>query len=140
MARVLVVDDDPTIRQLLTIAFSMDGHTVETLADGREVLATLRVSAERMIVFMDIMMPYVDGLAVCHQLQDEPELLARHAVVVMTAGLGSFEPFPSFIRDALGKPFHLERALALVERFDAESLAPHSAAARDLEAREARAV
>ena len=87
MARVLVVDDDAAIRQLLTFAFTMEGHTVETLADGRGVVEALRASSERVIVFMDVMMPHMDGLEVCRQLMEEPALLSRHAVVLMSAGL-----------------------------------------------------
>lgn len=120
MAHVLVVDDDATIRRLLTFAFTLEGHTVETLSDGLLVAETLRASAERIVVFMDLMMPYVDGWAVAAQLQAEPELLARHAVVIMSAGLNSSAPPPECAQDTLPKPFDLDRALRLVERLAAE--------------------
>lgn len=120
MAHVLVVDDDATIRRLLTFAFSMEGHTVETLPDGRGILDALRASSGRVVVFMDLMMPHLDGFAVCAQLESEPDLLARHAIVVMSAGLSASALPPACAREALAKPFDLNRALALVERLALE--------------------
>lgn len=120
MAHVLVVDDDATIRRLLTVAFTLEGHSVETLSDGLLVVETLRAAVGRVVVFMDLMMPCVDGWAVAAQLQAEPQLLARHAVVIMSAGLTSAAPSPDCARDTLPKPFNLDRALRLVERLAAE--------------------
>lgn len=120
MAHVLVVDDDATIRRLLTFAFSMEGHTVETLSDGRGALESLRAAPDRVIVFMDLMMPHLDGYAVCQQLESEPRLLELHAVVVMSAALHVDAPPPTCARETLAKPFDLNRALALVERLTLE--------------------
>jgi len=123
MARVLVVDDDATIRQLLTFAFTMEGHTVETLSDGRGVVEALQASAERVTVFMDVMMPHMDGLEVCRLLMEEPALLSRHVIVLMSAGLIPGEPLPGAVRETLAKPFNLERALLMVERLNAQPAA-----------------
>ncbi len=121
MAQVLVVDDDAAIRQLLTFAFSMEGHSVETLSDGRDVVEKLRASSERVIVFMDVMMPHMDGLEVCHLLVEAPELLSRHAVVLMSAGFVPGQPLPVVVQETLAKPFNLESALQLIEQFDKDS-------------------
>jgi CheY-like chemotaxis protein len=123
MTCVLVVDDDAAIRQLLTYALSMEGYAVDMLADGREVIGRLRATASRVIVLMDVMMPNMGGLMVCQRLLDEPDLLSRHAIVLMSAGFAPGEPLPEGVRAALAKPFRLERALALVERLGAEPLA-----------------
>ena len=123
MARVLVVDDDVAIRQLLTFALTMEGHRVETLSDGRGVIEALRESSERVVVLMDVMMPHLDGLEVCRLLTEEPALAARHAVVLMSAGLPSDVTVPRVARETLAKPFNLERALRLVERLGAEPAA-----------------
>ncbi len=120
MARILVVDDDAAIRQLLMFAFSMEGYDVEALSDGRDVVETLRASAERVTVFMDIMMPHVNGLEVCRQLMNEPALLSRHVVVLMSAGITPGEALPGSVRETLAKPFSLDRALRLAEQLGAE--------------------
>jgi CheY-like chemotaxis protein len=123
MARVLVVDDDAAIRQLLTFALTMERHLVEMLSDGRGVVETLRESSERIIVLMDVMMPHMDGLEVCRLLAEEPALAARHALVLMSAGLPPDATVPHVVRETLAKPFNLERVLRLVERLGAEPAA-----------------
>ena len=115
MARVLVVEDDPAIRQMLTFALDLEGHVVSSLGDGAEVTLTLRQASERVIVLLDLMMPRVTGWEVCEQLASEPELAARHAVVVMSAGITPDQRFPDVVRAALLKPYNLTTVLALVE-------------------------
>ena len=120
MARVLVVEDDPAIRQMLTIALELEGYVTSTLGDGTEVVSILRQATERVIVLLDLMMPRVTGWEVCERLASEPALAARHAVVVMSAGIAPGERFPDVVRAALLKPFNLNTALALVESLSAE--------------------
>ena len=68
---VLVVDDDATIRGLLQITLETEGFGVLTAADGVEGLE--RARAERPdLVILDIMMPGIDGLQVCHTLKSDP--------------------------------------------------------------------
>jgi CheY-like chemotaxis protein len=121
MARVLVVEDDPAIRQMLTFALELEGHAVEALGDGERVLATLAAAPERTVVLLDLMMPRVTGWEVCDLLAAEPELAARHAVVIMSAGITPEQRFPDVVRAALLKPFSLTVVLALVERLAVES-------------------
>ena len=120
MARVLVVEDDPAIRQMLTIALELEGYVTSTLGDGTEVVSTLRQTSERVVVLLDLMMPRMSGWEVCEQLGSEPALAARHAIVVMSAGITPGQRFPDVVRAALLKPFNLNTALALVESLSAE--------------------
>ncbi|MGZ3715263.1 MAG: response regulator transcription factor, partial [Ktedonobacterales bacterium] len=78
MACILVVDDDRAIRELMKFALECEGYTVATLSDGGEALRMLANLTEPCIVLMDLMMPGVDGWAVCRQLVAEPELLGQH--------------------------------------------------------------
>lgn len=128
MARVLVVEDDPAIRQMLTFALELEGYAVETLGDGERVVATLAAAPERTVVLMDLMMPRMTGWEVCERLAAEPELAARHAVVIMSAGITQDQRFPDVVRAALLKPFSLTVALALVERLAVESAPAHCGA------------
>ncbi len=115
MAHVLVVEDDPAIRQMLTVALEIEGHVTTTLSDGTNVVSTLQRATERMVVLMDLMMPRMTGWEVCERLAMEPELAQRHAVVVMSAGITPGDKFPDVVRAALLKPFNLTTALSLVE-------------------------
>src|SRR5579884_2387601 len=120
MTQVLVVDDDRAIRELLRIALEAEGYAVRVLADGRDVIETLRSMSEPCVLLMDLMMPGVSGWDVCEALQGDVRL-ARHPVVVMTAGLMKGDGFPPPARTLLCKPFELERVYALVESLVAEA-------------------
>ncbi len=115
MAHVLVVEDDPAIRQMLTVALEIEGHVTTTLSDGTNVVSTLQRATERVVVLMDLMMPRMTGWEVCERLALEPELAHRHAIVVMSAGITPGDRFPDVVRAALLKPFNLTTALSLVE-------------------------
>ena len=71
MARVLIVDDDKNIREVVRFALSRAGHEVVEAADGR---AALRAVAEQTIdaVVLDIIMPEEDGLEVCRKIRAQP--------------------------------------------------------------------
>ncbi len=124
MARVVVVEDDPAIRQMLAFALELEGYAVSSLGDGSQVVPTLQQATERVVVLLDLMMPRVTGWEVCQRLADEPALAARHAVVVMSAGITPDQRFPDVVRAALMKPFNLTTVLALVEKLCAEPESP----------------
>ncbi|HEX8727925.1 MAG TPA: response regulator [Ktedonobacterales bacterium] len=120
MARVLIVEDDPAIRQMLSIALEMEGYEVSAQGDGAQVISTLREAEGRVVVLLDLMMPRVNGWEVCERLSVEPALAARHAVVIMSAAIEPGMRFPEFVRAALLKPFTLSTALSLVEALSLE--------------------
>jgi two-component system response regulator MprA len=109
--RVLVVDDDRTIRESLRRSLGFNGFDVATAVDGADALA--RIAADRPdAVVLDVMMPRVDGLATCRILRaagDEVPILAltaRDAVVDRVAGLDAGAD------DYLRKPFGIAELLA----------------------------
>jgi two-component system alkaline phosphatase synthesis response regulator PhoP len=69
---VLVVDDDATIRRLLQITLETEGFSVTTAGDGVEGLRMAQESPRPDLVLLDIMMPGMDGLQVCHTLKNDP--------------------------------------------------------------------
>ncbi|EIZ80194.1 response regulator receiver domain protein [Novosphingobium sp. Rr 2-17] len=70
---VLIVDDDPHIRQLLTFAFGKAGMTTIEAGDGEAALA-LATARQPALVVLDINMPRMDGLEVCRRLRAEGEV------------------------------------------------------------------
>lgn len=70
--RVLVVDDDDVIRQLITVNFELEGFEVHTAADGAECLEVARRDHPDVIT-LDVMMPRLDGWAVAEALRNDPE-------------------------------------------------------------------
>ena len=66
--KILVVDDDPSIREILSIQLTRSGYEVTTAADGREAVTAFQAAAPDAIL-MDLMMPRLDGLASCQQIR-----------------------------------------------------------------------
>lgn len=80
--RVLVVDDDSDIRQLLVDRLSAEGYLVEEAADGRAALAILQDDTIDGLV-LDLDLPIIDGLDVLHHIRE----MSRHLpIMVITAG------------------------------------------------------
>lgn len=71
--RILIVDDDPHIRQLLVFAFGKAGFETSEAQDGEEALA-MTASASPDLVVLDINMPRMNGLEVCRRLRAEGDL------------------------------------------------------------------
>jgi len=112
MARVLVVDDDPKITQMLRRVLTLEGYEVATAGSGAESLLQLRAT-EPDLVILDILMPGMDGLEVCRRIRtvgDTPILLltAKDEVADRVEGLDSGAD------DYVVKPFALEELLARV--------------------------
>jgi len=68
MAKILIVDDDPHIRELARVFLQDEGFTTYEAADGLEALTLLESVAVEMVV-LDIMMPNMDGWELCRQLR-----------------------------------------------------------------------
>ena len=67
--KILVVDDDPDILDAVTMILESQGHEVVTARDGIEALATLKAEKPDLMI-LDLLMPKMDGFAVCKELQD----------------------------------------------------------------------
>jgi DNA-binding response OmpR family regulator len=79
-ARILVVDDDPTVSEVVARYLERDGFAVETVADGHSALDRALAEPPDLVV-LDLMLPGVDGLEVCRRLR----ALAPVPIVILTA-------------------------------------------------------
>ena len=82
-ASVLVVDDDPAIRERFCFQLRKDGFDLLTAANGEEALEVLKLNPVS-IIFTDIMMPVIDGMALIEKVRAEPKW-KNIPIVVMTA-------------------------------------------------------
>jgi len=82
LGRILVVDDDAAMRNLLAEYFSAEGFVVTTAADGDQALATIKSDCPGLIL-LDVMLPGVNGLEVLRRARRD----APSTVVVMLTGL-----------------------------------------------------
>jgi CheY-like chemotaxis protein len=115
--KILVVDDDPIIREMMVDILSLEGYEVCTARNGLEALEILR-AADNYLVFLDIMMQGIDGKQVCLMLEAEPAAYERHVIVLMSA-VSTLAEIGSLIKyDAkLPKPFFVEDVLRVVEPY-----------------------
>ncbi|MFD7919250.1 response regulator transcription factor [Streptomyces sp. NPDC059740] len=79
-ARILVVDDDPTVAEVVTGYLVRAGHTVDRAADGPTALARAEEAAPDLVV-LDLMLPGMDGLEVCRRLRERGPV----PVIMLTA-------------------------------------------------------
>jgi DNA-binding response OmpR family regulator len=117
VARVLVIDDDPVILQLLRVNFEIEGFEVVSAADGREGLERARRD-DPDVVLSDIMMPRLDGLQLVSELKVDPR--TRHLpVILLTAKAQNAEVQQGLdlgADDYVTKPFD---PLELIDRVNA---------------------
>jgi two-component system, OmpR family, response regulator MprA len=110
--KVLVVDDEPAVREALRRALTLEGYSVELAADGAEALHRVGDGVAADAVVLDVLMPGIDGLEVCRRIRlagnRVPVLMltARDEVADRVAGLDAGAD------DYLVKPFALEELLA----------------------------
>ena len=80
VARILVVDDEPNIREVVGLYLRRDGHTVISASDGKEALYLFRRSDPELVI-LDLMLPKLNGFEVCRRIQSE----RRVPVIMLTA-------------------------------------------------------
>lgn len=115
--KIVVIDDDKVTRKLLSEILSRNGYEVHVASDGQEGLALVKWEQPD-LVLTDLLIPLVDGIGVCQQIKDEPEL-NRTKVIVMSALKN-----PVMVREAraagaddfLDKPIKTEAMLELLRK------------------------
>ena len=119
---ILVVDDDPDIRQTLAEMLCEGGRRVATARDGYDALEKLDSLERPCLILLDLMMPRMSGLEFLDHLSQRPGL-EDVRVVVMSAhdGLRREAERYGTVRATLKKPFDFDGLLSLVDARGAES-------------------
>jgi CheY-like chemotaxis protein len=114
---VLVVDDDPDIREALEMVLETNGHVVVSASDGAEALAHLERDARRpCVILLDLMMPGMNGFELHEALTARPAWSAIPIVVITGAGADVEEMAAPLTSEILRKPFDLHTVLKAVNR------------------------
>ena len=119
--RLLVVDDEPDIRELVALNFTVEGFEVLTAADGYEA-ETLARSEHPDVIILDVMMPGRDGLEVLASLKSEPAT-CHIPVVLLTAKSGDDDIWTGWqagIDYYVTKPFDLDALVRYVSHLVGE--------------------
>ena len=112
MATLLVVDDDPKIRDLLRLYVEREGHRAAFAADGPEALAVAR-QLRPDLVLLDLMLPGLDGFEVCRRLREESDV----PILLLTARSGDSDKVVGLdlgADDYIVKPFSPRELMARV--------------------------
>ncbi|KQP13995.1 response regulator [Methylobacterium sp. Leaf93] len=115
--QVLIIDDDPATRDLLTRYLEKDGFRVASAADGREGLERARALRPR-VILLDVTMPRMDGWSVLRALRADPELGATPVIMVTVLDEQSLA-FSLGATDYLHKPIEWGHLKEAMERFRA---------------------
>lgn len=113
--RVLIADDDPSIRRLLAVSLEKQGYRTADACDGGEALDAMR-AGQADLVLLDLMMPKVTGWDVLTERAAAPELRKIPVIVITAArGDGVAKTLDDGICALLPKPFDLQALQALVK-------------------------
>jgi len=111
---ILVVDDDPVIRDMMVDILSFEEYPITVARNGREALETLR-GKESYLVFLDLMMPVMDGREFCKHFSADPSLRNRHKIIIMSA-MDKMSEAASLPTDAtLPKPFSVDDVMRVMQ-------------------------
>lgn len=115
MRRILIVDDEPAVREAIAMVLADEGYMVLTAPDGRAALGMFSAAPDLLIT--DLMMPYLDGWDLLAHLREQYPTLP---VILMSAvdpmrWRRTSSPAPDHTV-FLSKPFDLEKLLAIVRQ------------------------
>ncbi len=115
---VLIVDDDPSIRESLADVIGDEGYSVMTAVNGMDALAKLRGQAQPRpcLILLDLMMPVMNGPQFYTAQQQDPAL-ASIPVIVISADGNVGQKASSLGCEYLAKPVRIDRVLGALQRY-----------------------
>ena len=135
--KILVVDDDPDIVELLEFNLKKEGYQTASAPDGRKALE-VAADFNPDIILLDVMMPHLDGIATCRLLRENPKFKDTY-ILFLTARAEEFSEVAAFdagADDFIAKPI---KPRALLGRLAPQSVQPRRAAPEYLGQRRIRA-
>jgi CheY-like chemotaxis protein len=125
---ILVVDDDPDVRDAIVELLEEVGYAVDAASDGLTALARLRAPAPPSLVLLDLMMPVMDGFEFRVQQLQDPRIAAIPVIVFSSGGDLGEKVARLRVDGCLTKPVDPEALLhCLATRFDPPAGAPQNA-------------
>jgi two-component system, OmpR family, alkaline phosphatase synthesis response regulator PhoP len=112
---ILAVDDSAPIREMIVSVLKPHGHHVITASNGQEALLRLQSFQEPYVVLLDIVMPVLDGIGVCHEVEQDPQLgSVGHKIILMSSTVRLSALDIPITAGQLVKPFSRQQLLDAV--------------------------
>ena len=111
--KVLIVDDEPDIREILELLLNSNGYEVFSAADGKNAMEILKENPSIDLMVLDVMMPYEDGITVIKKIRE----FSKIPVLFLTAKTQESDKEEAYANggdDFLGKPFSQNELLMKV--------------------------
>jgi DNA-binding response OmpR family regulator len=118
MKKVLIVDDEVDVVEVVTVLLEHEGYQIMKAYDGKEALEKVEEETPDLII-LDIMMPEIDGVEVCRRLRQREEL-KEIPIVMFSAKLSAIDKKESFDAGADGfisKPFNARGFIAGIKTY-----------------------
>ena len=116
MAKILIVDDDPTTSQVVSEHLARNGHSCSVQKSGKKVVETLQSDRHDLVV-LDVMLPYVSGFEICRRVRRDPDLYTT-PILIMSAMSNEEEIVHGLSQgadDYVSKPFDIPNFLQRIE-------------------------
>jgi CheY-like chemotaxis protein len=117
---ILVVDDDPVIREMMVDILDLEGYAVDVARNGREALNRIEDLQHKgsecgYLIFLDLMMPVMDGPTFYRELMAHPDWRARQVIVIMSALDLAQINLPD-VNMVIHKPFGVDDILNIIQQ------------------------
>jgi two-component system alkaline phosphatase synthesis response regulator PhoP len=124
--RILLVEDEEHLLELITLNLEMEGYTVTAVNDGKKAIRAFKQERFNLIV-LDVMLPEMDGYKVCQAIRLENSLVPILFLTAKNSGEDRIHGLRIGGDDYMSKPFNLEELLLRIQKLIKRSVAPASA-------------
>jgi CheY-like chemotaxis protein len=115
--RILVVEDDVTIKQAIAYLLKLEGYEVELASNGQDALEKLQDGYSPCLIILDLMMPVMDGMEFMRKFQADSSI--PHPPVVVLSGDGRVKEKTESLAvvESILKPVSIEKILDIAQRY-----------------------
>jgi CheY-like chemotaxis protein len=115
--RILIVEDDASVREALAIFLEGEGYSVVEAGDGAEALARLRASEPFGLILLDLMMPVMNGWEFRDAQTSDPTLASIPVVIITADNSAAQQAARAGVAGCLVKPLEFPELLSFVGRY-----------------------
>ncbi|GLV58069.1 hypothetical protein KDH_49030 [Dictyobacter sp. S3.2.2.5] len=116
--KILVVDDEAIIRDMMNDILDMEGYSIEVARNGRDALDMLAADPRTSyLIFLDLMMPAVSGYDFCQALSQDPARRRQHVIILMSALDQLAKATTLQVDQTMPKPFTVDDIMHVIQTY-----------------------